>query len=212
MRANGFGGFATYTEYLQGSHWKGLRKALCLKPESHCAGCDKKHHLQIHHVSYSRLGSELPDDLVVLCEWCHKRVHEELDRLYPGQTTAQKVLRTAYIFPLLFERSLERTQATTPQKLTKAQRRKQRKKDRRGRNAKKAAAGRYATLPVNFERSKIKKRRKKKPGHMKPLSKVIANTFKARQPDVKNPRLQPRPEDQIPSVLAKMFGLRESRG
>lgn len=212
MRENGFGGFATYTEYLQGKHWKGLRKTLCLKPESKCGGCSSKHHLQIHHISYDRLGKELPDDLVVLCDDCHKRVHDELDRLYPGRSTAWQTLRTRYIFPLLFDRTLDEAQTHVAKRVAKAAKRKQRKKDRRGRNAKKAAAGRYATLPVNFERSKIKKRRKKKPGHMKPLSKVIANTFKARQPDVKNPRLQPRPEDQIPSVLAKMFGLRESRG
>ena len=214
-QSHDFGGYPTYTEYLQGKHWKGLRKALCLKPESRCYGCDTSHHLQIHHTCYDRVGSERSDDLAVLCADCHKHMHERLEQIYPGRSTAYQVQWTATIFPVLFEgRELqaERKRNHQEQLMGTLVRRKKRKKDRRGRKAKKAAAGRYATLPVNFERSKIKKRRKKKPGHMKPLSKVISNTFKAKQPDVRTPRLQPRPEDTIPSVLSKMFGLRESRG
>lgn len=209
MRANGFGGFGTYTEYLQGKHWKGLRKALCLKPESKCGGCSSKHHLQIHHISYDRLGKELPEDLVVLCDGCHKRVHDELDRLYPGRSTAWQTLRTRYIFPLLFDRTLDEAQTHVAKRVAKAAKRKKRKKNSRKRKSKKAKGGRYATLPVNFAKSKMFQ------SHGATSKRHLDDsfgTFRAKRPPVQNPRLQPRPEDQIPSVLAKMFGLRESRG
>ena len=208
--SNRFGGFGTYTEYLQGKHWKGLRKVLCLRPDSRCAGCDDHRHLQIHHVSYARVGNELPDDLVVLCDTCHKRVHVELDRLYPGQPTAKQVLRTAYIFPLLFDRPLARGQAKTPGKMAKLTKRKKRKKNQRSRKAGRAKGSRYDKLPVNFAKSKMFQ-----PQNEKAKARLIDDSFgafRARRPPIQTPRLQPRPEDTIPLVLSKMFGLRESRG
>ena len=31
--------------------------------------------LEVHHLSYARLGRELPDDLIVLCPACHAIAH-----------------------------------------------------------------------------------------------------------------------------------------
>jgi len=32
--------------------------------------------LHVHHLTYDNLGRELDDDLIVLCNDCHKQVHE----------------------------------------------------------------------------------------------------------------------------------------
>lgn len=35
--------------------------------------------LEVHHVTYERLGCELPNDLIVVCDDCHGRAHEDPD-------------------------------------------------------------------------------------------------------------------------------------
>ena len=30
---------------------------------------------EVHHLSYERVGRELPEDLVALCPGCHRRAH-----------------------------------------------------------------------------------------------------------------------------------------
>jgi len=37
-------------------------------------GCGGKG-LEVHHLSYRRLGNELLSDLIVLCVGCHKKQH-----------------------------------------------------------------------------------------------------------------------------------------
>lgn len=71
-------GHQTYEEYLRSSHWKGKRKEYrqsgrpCV-----CAVCQSPT-VQFHHVTYERLGSELLDDLVPVCEYHHSRIHAVL--------------------------------------------------------------------------------------------------------------------------------------
>ena len=37
--------------------------------------CGVKHRLQVHHLTYERLGNERDEDLKVLCWACHEREH-----------------------------------------------------------------------------------------------------------------------------------------
>lgn len=30
---------------------------------------------QVHHLTYARLGRELPEDLMAVCTTCHKKIH-----------------------------------------------------------------------------------------------------------------------------------------
>lgn len=39
-----------------------------------CKICEKAGRV-VHHLTYERLGAELPTDVVVLCEWCHDLLH-----------------------------------------------------------------------------------------------------------------------------------------
>jgi len=66
-------GYATYDKYLHGEHWmlfsEGMRKKSC-----EC--CRRTENLQIHHITYDRLGEELPFDVVTVCGTCHIAIHE----------------------------------------------------------------------------------------------------------------------------------------
>jgi hypothetical protein len=39
--------------------------------------------LEVHHRTYTRLGFEIPEDITVLCDDCHKAVTNVLRRVLP---------------------------------------------------------------------------------------------------------------------------------
>lgn len=67
-------GFDSYAAYLRSPHWQALRRqALDLaRRRCPCGACTG---LQVHHLTYARLGAERLGDLAVLCRGCHRRVH-----------------------------------------------------------------------------------------------------------------------------------------
>lgn len=67
-----------YQQYLQTPEWA-KRSDEAMKRANHkCQLCTSTHLLQTHHNSYCRVGCELPEDLVILCERCHQRFHNIL--------------------------------------------------------------------------------------------------------------------------------------
>lgn len=65
----------TYSEYLLTSVWH-YRRNEALKRAGHtCHRCGVKRQLQVHHLSYERLGNEIDEDLEVLCKGCHLGHH-----------------------------------------------------------------------------------------------------------------------------------------
>lgn len=65
----------TYEEYLRTEHWKRTRRKALLRAGYQCQKCGATSYLEVHHVTYARLGAERPDDLIVLCRACHDYVH-----------------------------------------------------------------------------------------------------------------------------------------
>ena len=63
-------------KYLSSKKWKKLRDKLLDEYSYKCAHCGDTHNLNIHHITYERWKHERIDDLVVLCEKCHTRLHE----------------------------------------------------------------------------------------------------------------------------------------
>ncbi len=84
-------GFDTYREYLQSQHW---REFVRHRRQKRCWVCGKSRGvvLCLHHLTYDRLGSELPDDVVTLCKGCHEDAHT-LARLGTALCVAHTVLR-----------------------------------------------------------------------------------------------------------------------
>ena len=76
---------AFYEEYIRSPAWEqkklermqidGFRCVMCGRSADHCRT------LQVHHVTYKRLGNEnVLTDLCTVCGSCHKKLHNYYDR------------------------------------------------------------------------------------------------------------------------------------
>ncbi len=66
-------GYQDYEEYLSGPHWRSYLKKYKV---SSCWCCSASSPLAQHHLTYKRLGCELPKDTITLCFECHDKVHQ----------------------------------------------------------------------------------------------------------------------------------------
>ncbi len=67
-----------YAEYLLTPHWQDVRRAALWAAGGRCRTCGSTAEVQVHHVDYSSLGEEGPDDVVVLCSRCHEAITARL--------------------------------------------------------------------------------------------------------------------------------------
>lgn len=63
-----------YGMYLQSTNWKLKRDLVVKLAQGKCEVC-KNEAEHVHHWTYSRLGVELLEDLVAVCEPCHTKIH-----------------------------------------------------------------------------------------------------------------------------------------
>ncbi len=73
-----------YAEYLASDEWRARRDEAVQRAEGRCQLCNSSKRLNVHHRTYKRRGKELPSDLTVLCDECHRHFH--------GITNPDKVL------------------------------------------------------------------------------------------------------------------------
>lgn len=67
-----------YREYIQSDRWDKKRRKRLKKDNYTCVDCGERDRpLDVHHLSYDRLGNERMDDLVSLCRKCHNERHEK---------------------------------------------------------------------------------------------------------------------------------------
>lgn len=66
-----------YQEYITSKEWCAFRQRWFNSslPKT-CLGCFTANDIQLHHVTYARLGHERLKDCVPLCERCHTKFHE----------------------------------------------------------------------------------------------------------------------------------------
>lgn len=65
-----------YQDYLRSSHWHEYRKQQYRRAGYKCENCKATNEpLQVHHLTYERLGCEEKGDTVVLCQGCHREAH-----------------------------------------------------------------------------------------------------------------------------------------
>lgn len=69
--------YSRYSGYIQSSHWKDIRRQRLAMDGFQCSICGTAKNLEVHHLTYERLGHEDLDDLVSLCKRCHAKVHEK---------------------------------------------------------------------------------------------------------------------------------------
>jgi hypothetical protein len=64
-----------YLAYLNTPDWRSRRNRALLLANWRCQRCASKRDLQVHHVTYERLGAEWDQDLEVVCRDCHEGHH-----------------------------------------------------------------------------------------------------------------------------------------
>ena len=67
-----------YVARVSSEEWREFVRALAVERGSKCEGCQRKIYprgISGHHVTYERLGHELPEDVKILCWDCHKAMH-----------------------------------------------------------------------------------------------------------------------------------------
>lgn len=65
-----------YKQYLRSPQWDVKRAEAVKAADGHCRKCGKMGKLEVHHISYVRMGQERPEDLIALCPACHERMDQ----------------------------------------------------------------------------------------------------------------------------------------
>jgi len=66
-----------YKRYLKSEKWRLLKQKLFRERGFNCELCKSQRNLHVHHITYERLGKEEDDDVMILCEGCHKKAHKK---------------------------------------------------------------------------------------------------------------------------------------
>ena len=66
-----------YLDYLKSSTWKARRLAALERTDYTCQLCGEHESLEVHHLTYERLGNEDPHDLIVICKSHHWMEHNK---------------------------------------------------------------------------------------------------------------------------------------
>ena len=61
-----------YIDHINSFAWYLTRLAAFARAENKCQRCGATDALEVHHLTYDRLGHELPEDIVVVCPPCHQ--------------------------------------------------------------------------------------------------------------------------------------------
>jgi len=85
-------GYDSYRDYLESPHWLKFKKAYYAK-KRFCVICTTDKQLNLHHVTYHRLGKERQSDVLPLCRPCHVNVHEYLYKKYLGVNKTMEVIK-----------------------------------------------------------------------------------------------------------------------
>jgi len=64
-----------YNKYLRSGSWKKFRQTILDLRGRECQLCQSKHDIQVHHMSYKRVGNEDIRDVLVVCGECHSFIH-----------------------------------------------------------------------------------------------------------------------------------------
>lgn len=87
--------------YLASNEWQVLRKSTLKRDLYTCQSCGVTDvPLEVHHLTYQRLGKERPSDVVSLCRICHQSLHDKAKLLHPHDPYGY-----SYNYPLSILRS-----------------------------------------------------------------------------------------------------------
>lgn len=64
-----------YNDYLNSVKWKTFRQEVLIFYGNRCILCDSQFKIEIHHKHYRTFGNETIQDVVPLCQKCHRKHH-----------------------------------------------------------------------------------------------------------------------------------------
>ena len=79
-----------YRKYINSEAWQQKRRVKFANDGRFCQKCETENELDVHHLTYERLGNENLDDLIILCRRCHNYYHYYEKRI---PATKRMVLR-----------------------------------------------------------------------------------------------------------------------
>jgi hypothetical protein len=65
-----------YEKYLKSPRWKAFCQRAYGFYGKKCMACGSRAKLHVHHCTYDRLGRELLGDVRVVCDKCHRLIHQ----------------------------------------------------------------------------------------------------------------------------------------
>lgn len=69
--------YTSYQDYLASSDWKQRRARILKRDNYQCKMCGTGMNLSVHHIRYPKeFGKEPDDDLITVCDSCHKMIHD----------------------------------------------------------------------------------------------------------------------------------------
>jgi len=67
-----------YDKYIDSEDWRDTAEDAKQRAGYRCQLCNTSYKpLEVHHLTYVRLGEELPSDLLVVCRDCHRKLHDK---------------------------------------------------------------------------------------------------------------------------------------
>lgn len=78
-----------YTEYIISREWMLMRGWRLIIDKYKCQRCGRKRELEVHHITYERLGRERDEDLVTVCVRCHNDIHYASEQIEGVQLLKQ---------------------------------------------------------------------------------------------------------------------------
>lgn len=83
-----------YLDYIQSPEWQEKAKQRRSLDGNKCHICGSHDNLQVHHITYERLGREdIEHDLITLCKDCHEIVHENKNAILGGIIEGALIVR-----------------------------------------------------------------------------------------------------------------------
>lgn len=79
----------TYMAYLKSAEWIVKRTQVLHRAGGQCERCHGAPPVEVHHLTYARMGDERPSDLVALCAPCHRLAHVPDTQLGPGPAVTE---------------------------------------------------------------------------------------------------------------------------
>jgi len=88
--------FPRYRLYLKSHAWKQRRWGVLRRAGNKCQLCPATTHLEVHHVTYNRVGAERIEDMRCLCRTCHQSLEESGNKYIPADQATSDELRRRY--------------------------------------------------------------------------------------------------------------------